>query len=174
VNLSGPVPKDVKTTREFALFIDKKCNAYNEHHIPEKTLGLTPDETHIMLSRTEEPTPEIVLARNSNTKTRPSVAEARIQQFHYEVSIVDDPPDAEELKHNQIIENQGKIYHQNTIGLSMQETTHEKLNIIEKKIESILLKPKKFHKAIVDRDPAPNQLLEEILSDEKPKGSHTL
>lgn len=33
---------------------------------------------------------------------------------------------------------------------------------------------KKFYKAIVDRDPIPNKLLEQIIYDPKLKGSHTL
>ena len=57
------MPKYVKETRHLALFIEKKCKAFNEKHIPGKNKGLSLNGAHIMLSQTKEPTPTMLVLR---------------------------------------------------------------------------------------------------------------
>ena len=46
-------------------------------HIPGKNKGLSPDGAQVMLSQTDQPTPDKVIAKHSDpTKSQPSADEA--------------------------------------------------------------------------------------------------
>lgn len=166
--LIGPFPKEVEATRGFGRFIDRKCKAYNRKYIAARNLGAPPDAQHKILIETEVAEPEHKIAKyNDSSKSQPGVAEAEIIKYKLDTSVASDPPDIASMRHDQLLENQLIIANQNDV-------THLRLEKIENKIDRILPKKKSVHKAIIDRDPVPNKLLEEIMGDIKPKGCHPI
>lgn len=109
----------------------------------------------------------MIAKHNNPSKSQPGLAEAKIIKKELDASIASDPPDEATMRHDQLVENQVIIKNQNDV-------THHRLQSIENKIDQILPQKKQFHKAVVDRDPVPNKLLEEIISNTRPKGCHTL
>ena len=60
------------------------------------------------------------------------------------------------------------------LNIFMQNDTDDQLNVIDSKVDKLLYKQKQFHKAQLERDSIPNNLITYIIANPTPKETHGL
>lgn len=163
------IPQTVKQTRDLQNIRDKRRLLMNKDFLSKKNHGLTANEMGDKLDQNKAILPEILLTHNTFFDP-PHNALTEIKKYRKVVRF------AGILNHNPA---QNQIDQIQGMGIATQNLVvdlSDRGDVWEQKMDTILEhvtpKPKRSHKAQILKDPVPKTVLEEIINDPKPKGSH--
>jgi len=149
----------------------KEWNA--QRAVSQKTIDVEA-ETLMVSNHNHMPQKKDVCCKDVSCYVGKTKEEKKIIELKPDADILYNPAQTKGYKEEKLTSDQKGIAHPNQVGLQMQRKTHDHLKDTEPKIYQILLKKKRFHKAQKAKDPVPNGLLEDILTDPRPEGTHAL